>query len=188
MEISAVLPPASWGFVIATWLHYHLQASTTQLEGLPHLGSPPAFIIYLPSFFYQAHLFAAPAPCFLWTDSFQISNPSLTTFSLLVWFLLHLYPTSVFPAVLCRQLLVQYWCSYLAEVNLAYQGSLPVLQFMYFMYILCLVDRIIILKPWLPYLARTKHEQLLIIQAKNLRNSSRVTSSILTQSFTLKKS
>lgn len=26
-----MLPPASWGFVIAAWLHYHLQAPTTQL-------------------------------------------------------------------------------------------------------------------------------------------------------------
>lgn len=70
MEILAVLPPASWGFVIAVWLHYYLQASTTQLlEDLPPLCCPPDFIIYSPAFFYQAHLFAAIAPSFLLTAS-----------------------------------------------------------------------------------------------------------------------
>lgn len=170
MEISGVLPPASWRFMFASWLHYHLQASTTQLEDLPLLGSPAAFIIYSPAFFYQVHLFAAPTPCFLCTNSFQITNLSLTTFSLLVWFLLCPYLSLMFLAVLCKQFLAWYWCSYLGEVSLAYQGSFQVLQFMYFTYILCLLDVISLIKPWLPYLAQSKHAPLLIIHMKNFHN------------------
>jgi len=65
MEISAVLSPASWRFVIATWLRYHLQRSTTQLlEYLHLLGPPPDFIIYCPTFFYQAQFFCCSCTLF----------------------------------------------------------------------------------------------------------------------------